>query len=212
MPAQASRLRGLLCWWCEQLALDPVADRVADAAIDAELIVLAGDHAPCSLRSRRSRLDRVHARREYQCMLIQSPLIDCSEHSAEPQADGAWVPPRRVAELAGALRLLADPRRLVLVHLLAARERCVCEFEDLLGWPQNLISHHLGALRRAGLVSTRREGHWVYYSLVPARLARTREQLAEALGPEELPDAALPGGAIRCDPTPPPPRRRLVQR
>lgn len=114
--------------------------------------------------------------------------------------DLAWEPSGQVAELAALLRVLGDPRRLTLVALLARQERCVCEFQDVLGWPQNLVSHHLGQLRRAGLVRTRRDGQWIYYSLVPDRLEGLRGQLGDLI-PARLPVEAQYGAAPRrCGP------------
>jgi DNA-binding transcriptional ArsR family regulator len=63
------------------------------------------------------------------------------------------------------LKLIADPNRLRILSLLAHGERCVCDIETPLDLPQNLTSHHLAALKRAGLAHDRREGKWVYYSL-----------------------------------------------
>lgn len=62
-------------------------------------------------------------------------------------------------------RALADPTRLRLVSLLASGEICVCYFVEVLGEPQPKISRHLAYLRRLGLVSTRRDGKWIHYSL-----------------------------------------------
>lgn len=42
---------------------------------------------------------------------------------------------------------------------------CVCELEDRLGMSQPAISHHLRALKKAGLISGRKSGKWTYYSL-----------------------------------------------
>ncbi len=69
------------------------------------------------------------------------------------------------------LRLVAEPNRLRILALLARREHCVCDIEAALDLPQNLVSHHLAALRRAGVVHDRREGKWVYYALDSAQLA-----------------------------------------
>jgi len=67
--------------------------------------------------------------------------------------------------LSAFLKLIADPNRLRILALLARGERCVCDIETPLDLPQNLASHHLAALKRAGLARDRREGKWVYYSL-----------------------------------------------
>jgi ArsR family transcriptional regulator, arsenate/arsenite/antimonite-responsive transcriptional repressor len=68
-------------------------------------------------------------------------------------------------------RALADSTRLRLVHLMAEREICVCYFVEVIDAPQPKISRHLAYLRRAGIVSARREGKWMHYQLViPADL------------------------------------------
>lgn len=67
---------------------------------------------------------------------------------------------------AALLKLLGDPLRLRLAALLAAEEEvCVCHLAGALDEPDYKISRHLGLLRSAGLVETRREGTWIYYSL-----------------------------------------------
>ena len=63
-------------------------------------------------------------------------------------------------------RALADSTRLRLLNLIAGREICVCYFVGVLRVSQPKISRHLAYLRRAGLVSARREGKWMHYRLV----------------------------------------------
>ena len=101
--------------------------------------------------------------------------------------------------LSGLLGALAHPKRLALVAALARRELCVCELVDLLDLPQPLISHHLGALRQAGVVRDRRDTHWVYYSLVPEALEELRAGLGGTLGAGPLPPGARFGAAV-CPP------------
>ncbi len=73
-------------------------------------------------------------------------------------------------------RALADPVRLELLAQIAARgPLCVCHLQDDLPYSQSRISKHLGTLRRAGLVTTRREGTWIYYSVDEEALAVARE-------------------------------------
>ncbi len=67
---------------------------------------------------------------------------------------------------------LADRTRLRLLHMMAEQEVCVCYFVEVLDAPQPKISRHLAYLRRAGLVTTRREGKWMHYRL--AHLADSR--------------------------------------
>lgn len=61
---------------------------------------------------------------------------------------------------------LADKTRLMILGLLAREELCECEVTSALGLTQPTASHHLNILERSGLVSTRREGKWVFYSPV----------------------------------------------
>lgn len=107
-------------------------------------------------------------------------------------------PSTDLAEAATLLGLIAQEKRLTLVALLAREELCVCELVERLGWSQPLISHHLGALRKAGLVRDRRDVHWVYYSLAPERVEELRRVLNAIFGDGPLPDAAQYGANRRC--------------
>src|SRR6266478_5218244 len=62
-------------------------------------------------------------------------------------------------------RALADPTRLRLINLMAEQEICVCYFTQVIGAPQPKISRHLAYLRKAGLVTTRKDGKWMHYRL-----------------------------------------------
>jgi DNA-binding transcriptional ArsR family regulator len=73
-------------------------------------------------------------------------------------------------------KAFADPIRLELLAQIAARgPLCVCHLQDDLPYSQSRISKHLAVLRRAGLVTTRREGTWVYYSVEDQALEVARE-------------------------------------
>jgi ArsR family transcriptional regulator, arsenate/arsenite/antimonite-responsive transcriptional repressor / arsenate reductase (thioredoxin) len=101
------------------------------------------------------------------------------------------------------LGLLADPLRWQLVSALGQSDRRVGELVDLTGKPQNLVSYHLGELRRAGLVVARRssaDGRDVYYR---ADLLRCRDLLGDAarsLHPALAPVTASPRRASRRRP------------
>jgi ArsR family transcriptional regulator len=60
---------------------------------------------------------------------------------------------------------LADATRLRLLNLMDGREVCVCYFVEILKQGQPKISRHLAYLRRAGIVTARREGKWMHYSI-----------------------------------------------
>lgn len=84
--------------------------------------------------------------------------------------------PRNVT--AEAFRALADPVRLeLLAHIAARGPICVCHLQEALAYRQSRVSKHLAVLRRAGLVSSRREGTWVYYAVDRAGLEIARDFL-----------------------------------
>jgi len=62
-------------------------------------------------------------------------------------------------------KALADPTRLRIINLIADQEVCVCYFVEILKTNQPKISRHLAYLRRAGIVSARREGIWMHYRI-----------------------------------------------
>ena len=79
---------------------------------------------------------------------------------------------------------LADPIRLdILARLADGAEHCVCELLRETGLAANLLSYHLGVLRRAGLIAAKRRGRWVDYRLIPGAMDALRR--------------AMPAGGIR---------------
>ncbi len=93
-------------------------------------------------------------------------------------------------------RALSDPTRLRLLQRLRVGELCVCDLMAALRIPQAKTSRHLGYLKRAGLVESRKEGLWSYYRLVRPRDAVHRKAL-ECLRAIPLP-AALRRTAPCC--------------
>jgi ArsR family transcriptional regulator len=90
-----------------------------------------------------------------------------------------------VHTLEGLLRALADDTRLRILALIAAGEVCVCNIHGALGIPQPTASRHLAYLRRAGLVSSRKDGLWVHYRLAVPKdpaLANVLKATLDALG------------------------------
>jgi ArsR family transcriptional regulator, arsenate/arsenite/antimonite-responsive transcriptional repressor len=76
------------------------------------------------------------------------------------------------------LRVLADPLRLRIVGLLAREELCTCHLVDATGARQPTVSHHLRALREAGLVDTEPCGRFTYYRLRPEAVQALSDELA----------------------------------
>lgn len=103
------------------------------------------------------------------------------------------------------LQLVADPLRWALLHELAEGDRRVGELTTLVGASQNLVSYHLGEMRSAGLVSSRRssaDGRDTYYRFNPALFGQLLRDTGVALHP-----------ALRSEPTAPvvPARARKVR-
>ena len=79
-------------------------------------------------------------------------------------------------------RVLGDPIRWSVVTELRHGTRCACELTESSGASPSLLSHHLGVLRDAGLVTATRRGRWIDYTLVPDRLAALAGALGEVNG------------------------------
>ena len=81
------------------------------------------------------------------------------------------------------LKSLSNPVRLRILCLITGREVYVGELCDALEISQSLASQHLTLLRKDGLVTTRREGQTIWYSLADARVVRIMEALQEIFCP-----------------------------
>lgn len=100
--------------------------------------------------------------------------------------EAQWVDVDHVFPL---LKVLSEPNRLRIFALLTQGERCVCDIETAAAMPQNLVSHHLRALRESELIEVRREGRWAYYRVNKAHLARVYPALCSLFDPYAMSDA-----------------------
>ncbi|MBI5935777.1 MAG: winged helix-turn-helix transcriptional regulator [Chloroflexi bacterium] len=73
-------------------------------------------------------------------------------------------------QIATPLTAIASPQRVAILLAIGLGEACVCHLESALGWRQAYISQHLMALRKADILTDRREGRYVYYRLTNASL------------------------------------------
>jgi len=91
-------------------------------------------------------------------------------------------------------KALGDPMRLRILDLLKSRGKsccdliarderglCACDIESAVGLSQAAVSHHMGLLRRAGLVDAEKRGRWMFYRRNEAAMAGVAEALAKAV-------------------------------
>lgn len=89
--------------------------------------------------------------------------------------------PDEATHLAATFRVLGEPVRLQMLNLIAAqpsKEVCACELAAPLGLSQPTVSHHLKVMHEAGLLERERRGTWIYYRILPEKLAMLRESLS----------------------------------
>jgi len=98
--------------------------------------------------------------------------VCCPSVLAEPLAE------TEAADLAHVFSALSDPVRLRLLSLVAgAGEICSCDLQEPLGKSQPTVSHHTKVLAEAGLLVGEKRGRWVWWRIVPERLAAIRAAL-----------------------------------
>ena len=92
-----------------------------------------------------------------------------------------------VARAVELLRLLGDPTRARLIFALSRAELCVCDLSEALGASESAISHQLRQLRHLRLVTYRRAGRQVYYTLSDPHLADLLTSVLHLVETRELP-------------------------
>jgi DNA-binding transcriptional ArsR family regulator len=97
-------------------------------------------------------------------------------------------------QLSRFLALIGQPARIRILMVLGPQEACVCHLEAALGLRQASISQHLMALRKGGLVASRRSGRHIFYYLAQPQVTAALEQAARLAGCDP---AALQALAVR---------------
>ena len=96
-------------------------------------------------------------------------------------------------------RALAHPVRLRILDILSRQEACVCHLTAILGKRQPYVSQQLATLREAGLVTDRRDGTLIYYSLTDEHLAELLDEgktVVQDLAEGKLAFSPVPEGAL----------------
>lgn len=96
------------------------------------------------------------------------------------ESNGRMIQLNAVAgQAADLLGCMANPDRLMLLCMLVEGEKNVSELRDLTGVEQPTLSQQLTVLRNEGLVQTRKEGKYVYYSMANPNVLRVMNTLYE---------------------------------
>ncbi len=113
--------------------------------------------------------------------LVESGICSCesaSKYTAElEEIANKNMNIQIAARKSRVFKALADATRLRILGLLMAREMCVCEVMAALDLTQPTASHHLRILENVGLVKDRKEGKWVFYSIVDLGLIEGMRKL-----------------------------------
>jgi len=91
------------------------------------------------------------------------------------------LPTVKAQQMAEVFGVLADPNRLRLFSALVNQELCVCDLAALTKMTESAVSHQLRLLKAMRLVSYRREGRNVYYSLADSHIINLYRSVAEHL-------------------------------
>ena len=108
-------------------------------------------------------------------------------------------------EQAQLFRALSHPVRLRILDILSRQEACVCHLTAILGKRQPYVSQQLATLREAGLVTDRRDGTLIYYSLADEHLAELLEEgktVVQDLAGGTVAFPSIPGQALDNCPCP----------
>jgi ArsR family transcriptional regulator, arsenate/arsenite/antimonite-responsive transcriptional repressor len=88
---------------------------------------------------------------------------------------------RNAPDIVTICKALGDPTRLKILELLKSKGRSACDIEEAVKLSQAAINHHMGLLRRAGLVNAEKRGRWIYYSRNEVAIAGITDTIAKAV-------------------------------
>lgn len=92
------------------------------------------------------------------------------------------IPVRPEEQISKLLSLIGQPARIQILLIIGAQEACVCHLEAVLGMRQASISQHLMVLRKAGLVTSHRDGRNIFYQLAHPEVVAVLHQAARLAG------------------------------
>jgi len=131
--------------------------------------------------------------------IIQRMLNHASFASEPVASDPEAIPDQELAQM---LKALGEPTRLCVFNMLMEGIQCNCEIAERLGLSLSLVSHHVHALLKVGLVQSERDpddARWIYYSIDRATLARLDAAMGHLLDANRIQPRAPVCGPKRCD-------------
>ncbi|MGN0292115.1 MAG: ArsR/SmtB family transcription factor [Lachnospiraceae bacterium] len=84
-------------------------------------------------------------------------------------------------EIATMFKALADENRIQILKLLKEGEKCACHILEEMNVSQPTLSHHMKILCDAGIVTGRKEGKWMHYSISKEAYSKVKESLEELI-------------------------------
>jgi DNA-binding transcriptional ArsR family regulator len=106
------------------------------------------------------------------------------------------TPQTNTLSVANLFQILGVQPRLEILLAIGENEACVCHLEAALGYRQAFISQHLMALREANILTSRRDGRFIFYRLADRRILDVLTQAGELLG---NPVTLLPLKLFSCE-------------
>lgn len=80
-------------------------------------------------------------------------------------------------------KALDDEKRLQILEMIQSGEKCACVILEDMQISQSTLSHHMKILCDSGIVTGRKEGKWIYYSISPEGSAKAVELLKALTSP-----------------------------
>ena len=90
-------------------------------------------------------------------------------------------------QTAAVFKSLGDENRIRILKLLRCGEKCACRLLEELEISQSTLSHHMKVLCDAGIVTGRKEGKWMHYSICCEGVSAVRGLMQNLLSPELVP-------------------------
>ena len=97
------------------------------------------------------------------------------------------IPMSNEQDIVCIFKALSDENRIRILKMLHSGEKCACKLLEEMHITQPTLSHHMKILCDAGIVTSRKEGKWIHYSICCEGICRVRGLMKEVLSTEHFP-------------------------